>query len=233
MKFVKVFIWFKENATFILAILTGFYVFLTWSIVKQSKKQSDIMLQSSKHIQRAYLHIDIDDFYAETGPFRIKTILEEIEKLKHPPIKSLSGKIKFKLYNEGQTPAFPIFWETVVVPHSLKEYNPHDSLTRCESFTYKPGIKLPAVIVQNHNYAWHKTFRNVSTDDQGHIYVHVYFLYKDVFGDYHDLYAVFEYVIDVNRGSAFGFPPFVDIDTFTEDEFEAILSKMMRGGQGS
>lgn len=215
----------NDFAVVFLVGLTAIYVVFTYNIVKESRTQSNIMMINTQHMQKAYLYIDIDDFQVE-GEYPIKQIKKGI--LCHP-LSDLKGKFKFNLFNEGKTPAYLIYWFYFVDSLSPIQYNIRDSLLSCEEFTFVKGLDLPSVIVQGHDYTWEKKFKNKTTNRNGQLFIHAYFVYKDVFDVYHDVYAVREYAVDLNRMGAFNFPPIVDPYTFKKGEFETILSKMNIG----
>ena len=212
----------SKFAVVFLVGLTAIYVIFTSSIVEESRTQSEIMMTSTQHIQKAYLYIDINDFQAK-GEYPVKKIKKKA--LCHP-LSDLHGKFKFILSNEGKTPAYLVYWFYFVDSLSSVQYNIRDSLLLCEKYTFVKGVDLPPVIVQGHDHKWGKTFKDKTTSRDGRLFIHAYFVYKDIFDVYHDIYVVQEYGIDLDRITAFYFPPMVDMHTFKKGEFEIILSKI-------
>jgi len=215
----------KILPTLALVILTGFYVNYTYQILKTSRKQADIMEKTSKHSIRAYLYVQVVDFIANpTQTYSINAANHTVR----ISSTTINGEVKFNLRNEGQTPAFPVFWDYCVDSLSAEQLNLRENLLSAKSVFFQSTIHFPEVISKNYDYPFGYSFKDTQLNKFAHVYVHVYFIYKDVFNDCHDFYSVIEYAVDLKDKSSHKFPPFVSIKTLSNSEYEIIKAKIKK-----
>lgn len=198
-------------ATLILAMLTAIYIILTMNIVREARKQTDVLIESSRHVQRAYIDAAID-----------KLTFKNLRFPRKYPIGKLNGIVKFSLRNIGKTPAFVIFYMVHIDSLSFAQLDLHDSVICAKIKTKKPIEEFPLTFDPEHEHRFGLHFDGLLTTNQGNIYAHLYILYEDVFKKYHGFYSVTQWVIDTAREDYFEYPSITRRHIFSDEELDRI-----------
>lgn len=204
---------FKDNASPLLAVITGVYVLLTYSVLTETRRQTNIMIESTRPIQRAYLSANIIESNVGMANLHL-----------YPNV-NCDGSLKIKLENIGQTPAYILWGYTKIDSLSRLQLNIRDSLLCGNVSTHELPEDWPGMLAMKHEYIFRFNF-NVTASNKGRFYLHIYIVYKDVFMDYHDFYSITSCVVDTAQRLTFKFKPQITFDTLNSAE-AAFVDSMM------
>lgn len=209
----------RSNSTPVLAVITMLYVIITWRISCGSDKQTMIIEKTSRIALRAYVYIDVDIPDLDSQRYLMKF-----------PMHGLRGRVKYTIRNEGQTPAHILLRSDEVRSLTVPRFDIRDTFLRF--LQGKARVKTDTIpygagfIGSGRSYPTGISFGSLSTNDSGNFYVHVYYVYADVFNDYHDVYIIAPCGLDTSQKAVYKFPPGVTMRTFSRKQANAIRSKL-------
>lgn len=188
--------------------------------IKLTQRQTELMYENNMHLNRAYVSVRT----TKKGRFEFLT-RGGITKLAE------NQYFTFNFINDGNTPAYPIYLNYILTNFGLKDFNLRKLIYSSHAldtifqrngegiphnFTNYANDRFTKTIVKGQPFGLNHQVKNSFRSDASEMYLHIYFLYKDVFGSYHDFYSVQKILIksDLNLQ---GLPEIIDMRDVDKD----------------
>jgi hypothetical protein len=158
------------------------------------RDQTKIIFDATKSVERSFIWIDTEP----SLPFVYQNIRN---------FRLIDDQyFKFTFYNEGKTPAFPVYLNYILTVHGpdsldLRSYIINSKIDTLE-LEFEPNViqfhrfanlletEFTQTLLINHPYGRVFKVDGILKTQTPYFYLHTYFLYKDVFGMFHDYYKV-------------------------------------------
>lgn len=143
------------------------------------------------------------------------------------PLNNFETAVTYEFLNNGNSEAYPIIWICVLDSFSSTQLNFRDSLLNGK-IEYSSCEDFPKAILKHSKYKTGNIFKDVSFNTNGHIHLHLYILYKDIFEDWRDYYSITTAVFLPENSTIKKFPPLTSTNTFNDKEIKKIKSRIFK-----
>jgi hypothetical protein len=169
----------------ITVLFTAVVAYISYLTIIESRKQSELLSQSYKHVQRARLILGEFDF----------DILMHIS---HTKAKEII--LKFPILNKGVTEAYPKLFVISIDSSKKEKIDINDRFLISNKKVLKKFInyelQFPEILYPNDTLYLAIRFGQTIFSLDKKFYVHFYYIYQDVFEDYFEVYTILPYVFD-------------------------------------
>ena len=170
------------------------------STIRIMEDQTKIMFNTTANVERPYVWIDVEPEFSK--------VAVDLHK-KYTFMKNLDFEVTLK--NEGKTPAIPIYLSITFFNYGQDSINLRNIIIK-QDFDYqkyrlyvetgnkpikaRPNLnnfidnEFTQILFNNHPYTHKIMGKYALSAEQNNFYIHTYFLYKDLYGMYHDFYKV-------------------------------------------